>query len=112
MIGKRLSLADFQKHNGKVDKMGQPTYTVDKDWETVVAEWPCERMESAGNEGTRGRQTVSSGAYTFEGDPKPLLADVDTTCRLICDGVVYGIQGIHGLEVMSLSATVLASVEQ
>ena len=112
MIGQRYSLATFQRFAGQVDAFGQRAYQNDKDWADALIDWPCQRLDQSGAESTRGSQTTATETLQFEGDPYPLITEgIDTTCRIVCDGVRYAITAIHGMNVTSLSCHVIASVE-
>ena len=112
VIGHQVYLGEFQRHNGNVDSNGMPTYTTNDDWDPVVTNWPCEKISAGGDETQRGRQTTSYDNDVFRGDAAALRYIVDTQCRLVVDGTVYGIRHIHGLSQLSIFAEIEVTDEK
>ena len=110
--GNWIWVATFQRHNGKANDAGVPTYDVDDDWEDVVLRWPCGRANTSGGEGQRGSQQTAQESFVIEGDPMSLVGKVDTMCRILIDEVRYNITAIHGLGLMSRVASIEVTVEQ
>jgi hypothetical protein len=48
-------VAELQKHSGRLDN-GEPTYSVERDWQPVLRHLPVEWKEVSGGEVVRGRQ--------------------------------------------------------
>jgi hypothetical protein len=67
-IGNRRHVASFSRHNGNQDQTGAPTYGVDSDWSSIIADWPCEMLTTGGGELLRGRQVTSSTTHVLIGD--------------------------------------------
>jgi SPP1 family predicted phage head-tail adaptor len=93
--GKRRDNAQIQKHNGKVDDYGQPTYKVEADWETVVR-WPCQFMSTSGGEFLRGRQVTAQSTHVLYGD-YAAVRDVTPDMRVKIRGQVLGILDVSDL---------------
>ena len=65
--GARRYRADVKQHDGTVDLHGQPS-TLATAWTTVVAQWPCEVLTTAGGEILRGKQVSAQTTHVFYGD--------------------------------------------
>ena len=105
--GQRFYIADVERHNGKTDSTGNPTYRNDSDWEVIVSYWPCAIITKAEFETSRGRQVTSDASHLFVGDRWQIVrGNIDSTCRIRAHGNLYDIVGIHGLSGNSVEAEI------
>ena len=94
-IGSRRHVATIQQHNGSADSAGHPTYDTDGDWNDVICDWPCERLNVSGGERVRGRQTTSQTSHVFIGEYYG-AKDTDTTAmRLVHDDTIFAITAAY-----------------
>ena len=93
--GKRRDTALIQKHNGNKDTYGQPSLTVEADWETVVR-WPCQFQSTSGGEILRGRQVTAQSTHVLWGDYMA-VRNVETTYRIKIRNLTLGIVDVSDL---------------
>lgn len=91
---KRIHTAKIERHNGKADELGQPTYNNADDWRPLVAAWPCEVLTGGGGERIRGRQVSANTTHVLIGDPAA-VTEVRPEDRVTISGRVYNITAVY-----------------
>ncbi len=92
-IGSRRHVASAKQHNQTQDEHGNPTYSTDDDWSTIVEGWPCELLTTRGGEVIRGRQVSESTTHVLFGEyfgGKDITADMVVTVDAVDYAVVTG----------------------
>ena len=92
-IGHRRWTAQVTRHDGTVDDYGQPTYSVDDDWDVVIAAWPCELVTTVGGEVLRGRMVNTKTTHVAFGEFFG-VSGVTTKDRITINGVKYGVVAV------------------
>lgn len=90
-IGNRRYRADIEQHDGtETDDHGNPTYTTNGDWDTLVEGWPCEILTVSGDESTSGGQATASTTHVLYGSFSG-GSQIEPDMRLNVDGVFYNV---------------------
>lgn len=92
-VGTRNHKATFFRHNGTTDVSGNPTYSVDADWEQLNQGWPCEMISGTAGETIRGRQVVAETTHLLYGD-WAAVKFVEPTDRVQIGGVRFSITSV------------------
>ena len=109
-IGDRNHVATIQRHNGTKDDHGQPTYTTDEDWDTVVSAWFCELLGVKGGEMLRGRQVNAFASYVLYGNWNE-VAEVLQSDRILINGQTLGILDVTDVTGRQMEMVIDAKVQ-
>jgi head-tail adaptor len=92
-FGARRWRATVQQHDGTVDDHGQPTYSVDSDWDSVLTGLPVELLSTTGGETIRGRQTTAESSHIGYCDYHA-GSSVTAGMRLVIDSHRYNVVAV------------------
>lgn len=93
-LGLYRHVARFDQHNGNADDFGNPTYSVDDDWDTVIQQWPCQLTTTSGGEKVRGRQTTSETTHVLFGEFYG-ASTAEASFRAVIEGKTYGVVSVY-----------------
>ncbi len=91
---KRQHRVRFERHNGNVDAMGNPTYSVADDWNLLPQIWPCELLTASAGEVLRGRQVTAETSNVLIGEFFGAQGIEATDRVILSDGQRMAINGI------------------
>lgn len=92
-VGIRTYTAEFRRHNGNRDSYGQPTYSTESDYTSLISDWPCEFMSVVGGEVVRGKMITEKSTHVLFGN-FAAVEGVNEKDLVVVDGNRYGINSV------------------